>query len=99
MGRKIVFAAESYAGDQCENPSLAGSVLDVLSFAVENHTYHVKNYILSKELLQKVSEIDINKEIKVTMIMVRLTEHWRNLFFPWPLLAQKQMWEKYRLKK
>lgn len=37
-----------------ENFSLIGSVLDVLSFAVENHTYHVKNYILSKELLQKV---------------------------------------------
>ena len=37
-----------------ENSSLVASVLDVLSFAVENHTYHVKNYILSKEILQKV---------------------------------------------
>eukprot|EP00116_Pleurobrachia_bachei_P005384 sb/3465646/ len=37
-----------------ENSSLVASVLDVLSFAVENHTYHVKNYILGKEILQKV---------------------------------------------
>ena len=37
-----------------ENSSLVASVLDVLSFAVENHTYHVKNYILSKEIFQKV---------------------------------------------
>ena len=62
---------------QCERItpySLTGSVLDVLSFAVENHTYHVKNYILSKELLQKVSEIDINKEIEVLWSVLQSTE-------------------------
>jgi len=33
---------------------LKGLVLEVLSFCVEHHTYHIKNYILQKDLLKRV---------------------------------------------
>ena len=33
---------------------LLSLVLELLSFCVENHTYHVKNYILHKDLLRRI---------------------------------------------
>ncbi|XP_055385021.1 serine/threonine-protein phosphatase 4 regulatory subunit 3 isoform X2 [Condylostylus longicornis] len=33
---------------------LLGLVLDILSFCVEHHTYHIKNFITSKDLLKRI---------------------------------------------
>lgn len=33
---------------------LLGLVLELLSFCVEHHTYHIKNFILQKDLLKRV---------------------------------------------
>ena len=33
---------------------LLGVVLELLSFCVEHHTYHIKNCIINKDLLRKV---------------------------------------------
>lgn len=42
---------------QCEDyqtVQLLGLVLELLSFCVEHHTYHIKNFILQKDLLKRV---------------------------------------------
>jgi len=39
--------------DSCTEQVL-GLILELLSFFVENHTYHIKNYILHKDLLRKI---------------------------------------------
>ncbi|XP_018494067.1 serine/threonine-protein phosphatase 4 regulatory subunit 3A [Galendromus occidentalis] len=36
--------------------SLLAHIIEFLSFCVEHHTYHIKNYILHKDLLKKVLE-------------------------------------------
>ena len=33
---------------------LLSLVLELLSFCVEHHTYHIKNYILHKDLLRRI---------------------------------------------
>jgi protein phosphatase-4 regulatory subunit 3 len=29
-------------------------ILDISSFCVEHHTYHIKNYVISKDLLRRI---------------------------------------------
>lgn len=33
---------------------LLGLILELLAFCVEHHTYHIKNFILQKDLLKRV---------------------------------------------
>lgn len=33
---------------------LLGIVLDILSFCVEHHSYHIKNFLLQKDLLKRI---------------------------------------------
>lgn len=33
---------------------LLGLILELLSFCVEHHTYHIKNFILQKDLLERI---------------------------------------------
>jgi protein phosphatase-4 regulatory subunit 3 len=33
---------------------LLSLILELLSFCVEHHTYHIKNYILHKDLLRRI---------------------------------------------
>lgn len=40
--------------DTPSNAILLSHILDILSFCVESHTYHIKNYILNKNLLARV---------------------------------------------
>lgn len=46
-------------GDRPQNEDyqtaqLLGIVLDILSFCVEHHTYHIKNFIIQKDLLKRI---------------------------------------------
>lgn len=40
--------------DDYQTAQLLSLILELLSFCVEHHTYHMKNYILSKDLLRRV---------------------------------------------
>lgn len=40
--------------DDYQTAQLLGLIIELLSFCIEHHTYHIKNYILSKDLLRRV---------------------------------------------
>ncbi|XP_058060854.1 serine/threonine-protein phosphatase 4 regulatory subunit 3 [Anopheles bellator] len=40
--------------EDCNAAQLLGVVLELLSFCVEHHTYHIKNCIINKDLLRKI---------------------------------------------
>ncbi|XP_071079163.1 serine/threonine-protein phosphatase 4 regulatory subunit 3A-like isoform X2 [Haliotis cracherodii] len=40
--------------DDYQTAQLLGLILELLSFCVEHHTYHIKNYVISKDLLGRV---------------------------------------------
>ncbi|KFM68154.1 hypothetical protein X975_26338, partial [Stegodyphus mimosarum] len=40
--------------EDSQTAQLMGLILELLSFCVEHHTYHVKNYILQKDLLRRI---------------------------------------------
>jgi len=40
--------------DDYQTANLLSIILDIITFSVEHHTYHVKNYILTKDLLRRV---------------------------------------------
>ena len=42
------------SSDDYVNSVTLGHILDLLTFCVEHHTYHIKNYIISKDLLRRV---------------------------------------------
>lgn len=40
--------------DDFQTAQLSSLILELLTFCVEHHTYHIKNYIISKDLLRRV---------------------------------------------
>lgn len=40
--------------DDYQTAQLLSLVLELLTFCVEHHTYHVKNYIINKDILKRV---------------------------------------------
>lgn len=42
------------ANEDYHTVQLLGLVLELLSFCVEHHTYHIKNCILNKDLLRRI---------------------------------------------
>lgn len=40
--------------EDSQTAQLMSLILELLSFCVEHHTYHVKNYILQKDLLRRI---------------------------------------------
>ena len=45
----FVFSTDDYV-----NSVTLGHILELLTFFVEHHTYHIKNYIIGKDLLRRV---------------------------------------------
>ena len=43
-----------FSTDDYVNSVTLGHILELLTFFVEHHTYHIKNYIISKDLLRRV---------------------------------------------
>lgn len=43
-----------YFPDDYVNNVTLGHILELLTFCVEHHTYHIKNYVISKDLLRRV---------------------------------------------
>ena len=40
--------------DTAQNAVLLSHILDILSLCVERHTYHIRNYIIDKNVLARV---------------------------------------------
>lgn len=40
--------------DNFQTAQLLALILELLTFCVEHHTYHIKNYIMNKDLLRRV---------------------------------------------
>lgn len=40
--------------DNFQTAQLLALILELLTFCVEHHTYHIKNYIMTKDLLRRV---------------------------------------------
>lgn len=45
----VVFFLDNY-----QTAQLLALILELLTFCVEHHTYHIKNYIMNKDLLRRV---------------------------------------------
>ena len=43
-----------YLADDYVNSVTLGHILELLTFCIEHHTYHIKNYVISKDLLRRV---------------------------------------------
>ena len=50
----LKFLAFFCFADDYVNSVTLGHILELLTFCVEHHTYHIKNYIISKDLLRRV---------------------------------------------
>lgn len=51
---QIIIAYIVYFSDDYVNNVTLGHILELLTFCVEHHTYHIKNYVISKDLLRRV---------------------------------------------
>ena len=51
MSKKLLYV--SFTDDYVNNVTL-GHILELLTFCIEHHTYHIKNYVISKDLLRRV---------------------------------------------
>lgn len=47
-------AEDKPSKEDIQTAQLLGLILELLSFCVEHHTYHIKNYILHKDLLRRI---------------------------------------------
>lgn len=54
--RCIIFILIRYLSfvDNYQTAQLLALILELLTFCVEHHTYHIKNYIMNKDLLRRV---------------------------------------------
>ena len=43
-----------YLVDDYQTAQLLSLILELLTFCIEHHTYHIKNYVLNKDLLRRV---------------------------------------------
>lgn len=52
----IIFILTKYLSfvDNYQTAQLLALILELLTFCVEHHTYHIKNYIMNKDLLRRV---------------------------------------------
>ena len=50
---KLIINLLSFSDDY-QSAQLLGLILELLTFCVEHHTYHIKNYVISKNVLNRV---------------------------------------------
>lgn len=48
------FHVMTFFVDNYQTAQLLALILELLTFCVEHHTYHIKNYIMNKDLLRRV---------------------------------------------
>ncbi|ELK18120.1 Serine/threonine-protein phosphatase 4 regulatory subunit 3B [Pteropus alecto] len=57
--------------DDYQTAQLLGLILELLTFCVQHHTYYIKNYILSKDLLRRVLILMKSKHTFLVLCAVR----------------------------
>ncbi|XP_076812518.1 serine/threonine-protein phosphatase 4 regulatory subunit 3B-like [Clavelina lepadiformis] len=57
--------------DDYQTAHLLSLILDLVTFSVEHHTYHVKNYILNKDLLRRVLVLLNSKHTFLSLAALR----------------------------
>lgn len=62
--------------DSC-TVQLLSLILELLSFCVEHHTYHIKNYILHKDLLRRILVLMRSRHTFLVLCKIR----GRNLYW------------------
>ncbi|XP_078727986.1 serine/threonine-protein phosphatase 4 regulatory subunit 3-like isoform X1 [Lampetra fluviatilis] len=61
----------SLCKDDFQTAQLLALILELLTFCVEHHTYHIKNYILTKDLLRKVLVLTTSRHAFLTLSALR----------------------------
>ncbi|EHB07256.1 Serine/threonine-protein phosphatase 4 regulatory subunit 3B [Heterocephalus glaber] len=57
--------------DNYQTAQLLSLILELLTFCVEHHTYHIKNYIMNKDLLRRVLVLMNSKHTFLTLCALR----------------------------
>ncbi|XP_064601832.1 serine/threonine-protein phosphatase 4 regulatory subunit 3-like [Liolophura sinensis] len=60
------------SNDDYQSAQLLGLILELLSFCVEHHTYHIKNYVINKDLLRRVLVLLKSKHTFLALCALRL---------------------------
>lgn len=50
----LLLSAVTFLLDDFQTSQLLALILELLTFCVEHHTYHIKNYIINKDILRRV---------------------------------------------
>ena len=63
---------------------LSGLILELLSFCVEHHTYHIKNYILNRDLLRRILVLMRSRHTFLVLSALRFLRKIISLKGEWP---------------
>jgi len=58
--------------DDYQTAQLLSLILELLTFCIEHHTYHIKNYVLSKDLLRRILVLLRSKHAFLALCALRL---------------------------
>ncbi|XP_058880451.1 serine/threonine-protein phosphatase 4 regulatory subunit 3B-like isoform X7 [Acipenser ruthenus] len=64
-------AEEKTGKDNFQTAQLLALILELLTFCVEHHTYHIKNYIMNKDLLRRVLVLMNSKHTFLALCALR----------------------------
>merc|ERR1719494_13160 len=64
-------SGEKPSKDDYSSSVTLGHILELLTFCVEHHTYHIKNYVISKDLLRRVLVLMKSKHKFVALAALR----------------------------
>ncbi|NXA17264.1 P4R3B phosphatase, partial [Ibidorhyncha struthersii] len=64
--KALIFLADNY-----QTAQLLALILELLTFCVEHHTYHIKNYIMNKDLLRRVLVLMNSKHTFLALCALR----------------------------
>ncbi|XP_060687509.1 serine/threonine-protein phosphatase 4 regulatory subunit 3B [Hemiscyllium ocellatum] len=61
----------AFCSDNFQTAQLLALILELLTFCVEHHTYHIKNYIMNKDLLRRVLVLMNSKHTFLALCALR----------------------------
>ncbi|XP_013771985.1 serine/threonine-protein phosphatase 4 regulatory subunit 3A-like [Limulus polyphemus] len=64
-------AGDKPSKEDSQTAQLLGLIMELLTFCVEHHTYHIKNYILHKDLLRRILVLLKSKHTFLVLCAVR----------------------------
>ncbi|NXJ63820.1 P4R3B phosphatase, partial [Rostratula benghalensis] len=67
----VTFKALLFLVDNYQTAQLLALILELLTFCVEHHTYHIKNYIMNKDLLRRVLVLMNSKHTFLALCALR----------------------------